>query len=269
MSDQSPRRLSRDTTERLLRGEGDPAHAALAGLLAAAAAPARGSELPGEEHALSAFRKAWSAPIDTPVTTPRRKSMLNATVAKLLTAKGIAIGLAACTGAGAVGVTVAASTGTLPDPIANALGVAKQHVPTPPAVPTPAISTPALPAPGLPNYEQLAKLCDKFMTDEAQGGAGGAGAADLRSKNFAALVTAAGGGNSAQVKEYCLKLVHSVPSGAPSAPNGVPSGVPSGLPHGGLPSGLPTGLPTGKPTWKPSWPPHPTPSLPINVQPHS
>lgn len=265
MSDQSPRRLSRDTTERLLRGEGDPAHAALAGLLAAAAAPARGGEVPGEEHALSAFRKAWSSPIDIPVTTPRRKPMLNATVAKLLTAKGIAIGLAACTGAGAVGVTVAASTGTLPDPIATALGVAKKHVPAPPTVPVPAISTPALPNPALPNYEQLVQLCDKFMTDEVQGGAGGGGEADLRSKNFAALVTAAGGGDSSQVKEYCLKLVHSVPSGAPSAPNGVPSGVPSGLPHGGLPSGLPTSLP--KPTWKPSWPPHPTPSLPLNVQP--
>lgn len=192
--------------------------------------------------------------------------MLKATVAKLLTAKGIAVGLAACTAAGGVGVTVAASTGTLPDPVANTLGVATSHVPTLPAVPTPALSTPALsmpalPTPGMPAFEQLSKLCDKFMTDEVQGGAAGGGAGDLRTKQFTALVQAAGSGDSSQVKEYCLKLVHNVPTGTPSVPGGVPTSAP------GVPTGLPTSLPSTLPTWRPSLPPHPTPTLPLNLHP--
>lgn len=248
MSNHRPRRLSRDTTERLLRGEGDPAREALAGLLAVAAAPASDGELPGEESALAAFREARFAP----VTTPRRTSVLKATLAKVLTAK-----VAACVIAGTAcgGVAVAASTGTLPDPVAGVLGV-KKHVPEPPKVPTPAVSTPGLPQLPASPAGSLTKLCERFLTDS--GKSAGAGEGDLRTKQFAELMQAVGG-HVEQVKPYCLKLVHDVATASPVPTPSIPAsgGVPSGGPHSGLPTSLPS-LPV--PTWRPTLPAHPSPT---------
>lgn len=107
MSSQRTRRIDRDTAEKLLCGV--PAGAGpLADLLAAAAAPALAVEHAGEQAALAAFRAARLSP----ATEPRRRSMIQTALAKLLTVKVMAATVVASTALG--GVALAASTGTLP-----------------------------------------------------------------------------------------------------------------------------------------------------------
>ncbi|WP_354641294.1 hypothetical protein [Kitasatospora camelliae] len=116
MSKNRSRRIDRATAEQLLSGaevgsEAGPApltgHAALAGLLAAAAAPAADGELPGEREAVAAFREARR----TPVPQPRRRTMADTAMARAFSAKAL-VAAFAVTAVG--GVAVAAGTGSLP-----------------------------------------------------------------------------------------------------------------------------------------------------------
>src|SRR2546425_473933 len=72
-----------------------------------AAAPARASELAGEQEAVAAFRVARL----TPATQLRRPSMIKTGTAKLLTLK---IALAAAGALAAGGLALAAGTGHIP-----------------------------------------------------------------------------------------------------------------------------------------------------------
>ena len=115
-------RISRSAAELLLDGHAgsDPDH--LARVLAAAAAPARDSELAGEQMAVAAFESNRLVPLATP--QKEHKTML----AKLLTAKVILTSMAAL---GTGGVALAASTGALPG-----TGSATVNTSQPAAVPT-------------------------------------------------------------------------------------------------------------------------------------
>ncbi|MER5862160.1 hypothetical protein [Kitasatospora sp. NPDC002040] len=125
MSTNRSRRIDRAAAEHLLAGApADPSagqdrlagrtvptdHAALAGLIASAAAPAvDGGELPGEQAALTAFRTVR----DQPAAAPRRRTAMAATAtarARAFSAKAL---LAACAATALGGVAFAASTGGL------------------------------------------------------------------------------------------------------------------------------------------------------------
>jgi hypothetical protein len=107
------RRVDRRTVERMLDGgpfDAADRHPPLAGLLVAAAAPGRPIELAFEQACVAGFRAAYLAP----VPRTRRLSMIKTAALKLLTVK-VAIAAFATTAAG--GVALAASTGTLPNPL--------------------------------------------------------------------------------------------------------------------------------------------------------
>ncbi|MDY0812198.1 hypothetical protein [Kitasatospora purpeofusca] len=143
MSTNRPRRIDRDTAEQLLTGAvggpsagpgasltgpdgstgrtGSPRSEAgpgdrVARVLAAAAAPATGGELAGEEAALVAFREARLASAAVPAAPApvRRRSMATATLTRAFSTKAAAVVLGA-TALG--GVAVAAGTGNLPVPL--------------------------------------------------------------------------------------------------------------------------------------------------------
>jgi hypothetical protein len=114
MSTHNPSRIDLRTAEHLLSaapmGKRD-GHPPLAALLAAAAVPGRPDELTSEQATVVAFR---TAPLD-PVSRTRRLSAVKTAVMKILTVKAVAV-LAATT---ASGMALAASTGTLPNPLAQ------------------------------------------------------------------------------------------------------------------------------------------------------
>lgn len=105
---EDPDRIDTVTAERLLRRAGAVAPVEsqpVADLFAAAAVPARPSELTGEEAAVQAFRDAHLAP----ESTPRRRSALRGILVKASAFAAVAV-------IGGGGVAVAAGTGHLPDP---------------------------------------------------------------------------------------------------------------------------------------------------------
>jgi hypothetical protein len=114
MSTQQPRRIDRRTAEHLL-GQAPMGirngHPPLAALLPAAAVPGRADELASEQASVAAFRAAHLSP----APQPGRLRMIKATVMKLLTVKVLAIGAATAVG----GVALAATTSTLPNPLAK------------------------------------------------------------------------------------------------------------------------------------------------------
>ncbi|MEU9131744.1 hypothetical protein AB0D08_27140 [Kitasatospora sp. NPDC048540] len=149
MSTNRSRRIDRETAEQLLAGAGaDPeagraavtGHPALAGLLAAAAAPAADGEAAGERQALAAFREArltsaaatGSARPTSTADRPRRRTMADTALARAFSAKALAAAFAV-TALG--GVAVAAGTGSLPPALGGA-----------PAPVRPPVSAPAVPA---------------------------------------------------------------------------------------------------------------------------
>ncbi|WP_439380998.1 hypothetical protein [Amycolatopsis lexingtonensis] len=129
MSKHEGRRLDRHTAEQLLRGAPADAPDALAGLLAAAAAPPRDGELGGEPAAMTAFLEA-AQHVNAP--QPRSPSMIKSISAKLLTAKVAAVVAALFAAAG--GVAAAAVTGALPLPGSDAPAApsASTHAQPPP-----------------------------------------------------------------------------------------------------------------------------------------
>jgi hypothetical protein len=97
-------KISRSTAEQLLDGHAAPDLDQLTRVLSAAAAPARDSELAGEQMAVAAFEANRLVPFATP--QKERKSML----AKLLTAKVIVASMATL----ATGGVALAASGALP-----------------------------------------------------------------------------------------------------------------------------------------------------------
>jgi hypothetical protein len=246
MSKHPGRRIDRHTAEQLLRRAPVDAPDALAGLLAAAAAPPRDGEPGGEQAAVTAFLEAAQ---HTRVPRPRSPSMIKSRWAKLLTAK-VAAAAAAIFAVGGV----AAATGVLPLPAggsAPALSTAG-HARPPAGSSTASTTTRARgesrtadrPSPS------LAGLCHAYRAgDVAEHGKA------LESPAFAALITAAGG--KSKVDGYCGALLDDEASrpvhttGSPGTPAG-PGNSDSGKEH---PTGPAVTHPTGPPDTHPSGPP--------------
>lgn len=249
MSKHEGRRLDRRTAEQLLRGAPADAPDALAGLLAAAAAPPRDGELGGEPAAMTAFFEAVQH-VNAP--QPRSPSMIKSISAKLLTAKVAAV-VAALFAAG--GVAAAAVTGALPLPGSDAPAApsASTHA-QPPAGASDAATTHA-PAGTRPSDHpspspspSLVGLCHAYSAgDKAEHGKA------LESPAFAELIAAAGGKSGVDgycdtvLKDEASKPVHTTASpGAPADPGNSDSGKD----HATVPT-----HPTGAPETHPSGPP--------------
>jgi hypothetical protein len=241
MSMYRTRRISARTAEDLLTGAGAQ-HQRLAKVLRAVAGPAQPGELAGRHDALAAFGRARLRP--DPLQ--RRQSMLKTAVVKLLTVKAVAV---AALAVGTGGVALAASTGTLPNPLGNhptPAASAGQSDSSHGSAASPHPSGSADPSPS------LVGLCHAYTA-----GAASAQGKALDSPAFRALLTAAGGKDN--VDSYCTNLLGTTakhPTGSPSAhrsgpPSSQPTGDPSGHPTGN-PSGHPTGNPSGHPTGNPS-----------------
>lgn len=229
MSTHRRRRLDRGTAEELLRGRPAGPLAggeALAGLLAAAAGPARDSELAGEEQAVTAFRVAAH---HIPATQPRRSSMIS----KLLTLK---LALAAVLATAGGGVALAAATGNLPNggstPAAQSSASA-------------AASARSTDHPAASPSPSLHGLCVAYT----HGVATSKGKA-LDNPAFTALINAAGGKDNVAAfckTELASKNKASAASHAPAQPaashaTGQPTDHPTGAPAS-HPTGRPTSVP--------------------------
>ncbi|MFD9123833.1 hypothetical protein [Kitasatospora sp. NPDC059571] len=251
MSKNRSRRIDRDTAELLLGGgpvgsEAGPAtltgHAALAGLLAAAAAPAEDGELPGEREAVAAFREARR----NPALHTGRATMADHARRRAFTVKALVAAFAVT----AIGsVAVAAGTGNLP----RALGGGGTAERTPPAATgtpdasaahggstasgrpsgsgtdhtdagghpsAPAGSGTASPGTGAAAVPELSRLCTTYLDRLAAGGKRHELLADVR---LAPLVAAAGG--AGKVDQYCAALAAPSPSAThgPGKPEPTPT----------------------------------------------
>ncbi|MEV8093638.1 hypothetical protein [Kitasatospora sp. NPDC085879] len=256
MSKNRSRRIDRDTAEQLLGGtavgsEAGPAsltgHAALAGLLAAAAAPPADGALPGEDQAVAAFREARR----TPAPHPGRASMADHARRRTFTLKAL-VAAFAVTAVG--GVAVAAGTGNLP----QALGGSPSHGHGPTAAATapsdgasatrtgrgttsanpaspstagrtdgavsPSAGRPSSPASALP---EVAALCQVWADHSA---AGEKQRELLAEPRMAPLLAAAGG--AAKVERFCKSVrgATASPSTTPGADRGDGDQTPSPTP---------------------------------------
>jgi hypothetical protein len=241
-------RMDRATAERFLRGD-RPAqgsgHPRLTGLLTAASAPAQPAELAGEPAAMAAFAAARH-----PTTSrARRPSMIQLTLARLLTLKVAAVAVAV---AGVGGVALAANAGVLPAPISSHLpGAHGGKVPHPAAT---ASGTPrsngAAAAPG------LAALCREFDSRGDQAHRSRA----LEEQHFAELVRQAGKKDNDHVQRFCTRFKpfgspSDRPSGTAQPGSGDRPGAHPGTPPGGVQGDQPGGRPganTGSPDDRPS-----------------
>jgi hypothetical protein len=231
--------LDRATADGLLRGDLAVRRRAgrLGEHLAAAAAPAHPSELAGLPAALAAFQAAGRSPaIDR-----RRTSVIKTWLTKLLTVKAAA--LLAVTAAG--GVALAATTGTIPNPLSHPSGVTSSEDAHANGRPSTAPTHPAKGGSAAPS-PSLVGLCHAFTA-----GAGSDHGKALESPAFTALITAAGG--KEKVEAFCKTVLAAPSSDHPGNANH-PSGHPSDNPgkDGGHPTGLPSGHPTGPPSIHPS-----------------
>jgi len=229
-------RMDRATAEQFLQGDRatpSSGHPRLAELLSAASAPAHPAELAGESAVMAAFTAARHSP-PSPV---RRPSMIQLTLAKLLTVKVAAVA-AGVAFAGVGGVALAASTGVLPAPISSHLPGAHTS-----RSPHPQPSGSALPRPsGSAAEVNLAALCREFVRQ-------------------------AGKKDRDRVEKFCARFR---PSGSPGAhpsgsatpsgdagpgaqPSTRPSEDPSLRPGGetGYPGDRPSALPSGSAVPKP------------------
>ncbi|MFF1412355.1 hypothetical protein ACFVX6_21725 [Streptomyces sp. NPDC058289] len=309
MSTHRSRRIDRATAEQLLAGARSRAsstqgasdmpeltessgalggHEALAGLLAAAAAPAGKNELSGEQDALAMFRAARLAPAAdpsaapsatraatpaagsaagsaaaAPAPTPRKRPLR--TPAALLGAKVAAAALAAALG----GVAVAAGTGSLP----TALGGAPERE-RPAASPTPGTRVADAPSPGASGRSSpavpadLAELCRAFTRTP-----GRRPEEVLAEQRFAPLVAAAGGRSA--VPGYCAPVRDGGPEPTDSAPAAAaPTAPPTRNPRAATPTHPGKHEPSRRPVTpgpsagqhgpgtRPPGPPSPVPSPP-------
>ncbi|HEX6967427.1 MAG TPA: hypothetical protein VF174_01170 [Micromonosporaceae bacterium] len=228
-------RIDRKAAEQLLSRDPAAWHTSgrLAGLLAAATAPAHEDELAGESAAVAAFRAAAHL---GPVASAGRPSMLKLALAKLLTLKA-AGAVAATTVVG--GVALAAGTGNLPD----GLPFSEQ---------TPAVERSQQPDKGRPSDRpdatpspSLVGLCRAYA-------AGANKEAVLANPAFSVLVDAAGGAEN--VDDYCATLPEPA-DGKGNRPSAVPTDRPGPDNHPtGAPGERPTGAPDARPTVVPGAP---------------
>ena len=250
MSKRRSERIDRRTAERLLRGAPVDVPDALAGLLAAAAAPPRDGELGGEPAVLAAFEAARHVPIPP----PRSPSMIKLTFAKLLTAK-VAAAAAAIFAVG--GVATAAATGALPLP-AGGSAPATSTSSHPAATGSPSTRVAAHTPAGDTRAEHepspspsLTGLCHAYTAgNKAEHGKA------LDNPAFTALIQAAG--DKTKVDGYCTTLVKDEPA-KPVHPSDSPepTAAPgqSGDDHGtdaDHPSGAPSTHPSGPSTTHPT-----------------
>ncbi|XVQ13176.1 hypothetical protein ACQP1W_11730 [Spirillospora sp. CA-255316] len=195
--------LDRDAAERLLDGgPGDPRNGsgALAGVLAAASAPARDGELAGEDLAVSAFRVAAARRS----ATPRRRGFA---FARLVPVKIAAVALATATAASGM-VLVGGIMGLPVGPLSS------EPDSPPPSIPLDGTKSSARPddpgprtrsgsaSPKAPSRPALVNLCRVYMATEPS-----KRAQQLAKPSLRVLVDAAGGVN--RVQEYCAALAPS------------------------------------------------------------
>lgn len=233
-------RIDRDTAERLLSGAAvHPGHHhdRLARLIAAAGAPPDSGETPGDQAAMDAFR---AARLDL-AHSPRRPSVIETALAKLLTLKIAAAAVVAATATG--GVALAASTGVLPNPLGgDTPRVEQSQHPTG----RPSTTTGQQDAAGTPS-PSLIGLCRAYAA-----GAGDNDGKALENPAFEALIAAAG--DRDKVDRYCDTALtadtHGRPAGTPATerrPGGgtAPDSSPGGTPPapGTVPSTMPTRAP--------------------------
>ncbi|WP_433121281.1 RNA polymerase sigma factor [Micromonospora sp. CA-246542] len=219
----------------------------LARLLAAAAGPARPTEMAGEEAALSAFRAARAVPTPAVARRPRRLRLTTGAVAW--------IGALAATATAGVAFA-AAGLEKAPEPPpapSSAPPTASAHVTTGSVAPSG--STP----PGRPSLSgsppigaspngQVHGLCQAWQAKNPE-----QREKALRTPAFERLVTAAGGIGA--VEEYCQRLVpETKPSPSPPSPSPVPSAPARPTPPA-EPS--PAATPPGQAKIKPSHPADP------------
>ncbi len=226
------RRLRTYTAEQLLRGRPvgplasrDANRDALTDLITAAAAPARASELGGEQEAVAAFRVARL----TPATQLRRPSMIKTGMAKLLTLK---IALAAAGALAAGGVALTAGTGHIPSQFGgtSANSHASTHASTHSDAARPAAHPNASPSPSLRG------LCSAYTA-----GVSTSHGKALDNPAFTALITAAGGKDN--VAKFCAAMLGSKPGQSHAThPTGPPATHPAG-PPATHPAGKPTSQP--------------------------
>jgi hypothetical protein len=201
------RRIGRAEAEQLLTGRptvGD--RSALAGLLAAAAAPARPDELAGEQAIRSAFARAQLSPDPAPVAVPerRRHAFRFGGMATVKVAAAVAALIAG-------GTAFAAETGNLPDAaqrrahdLFSAWGVPAPESAGPSAglasvSPSASPSAGRSPSPDASTSTLLA-LCRVWDAAERDPQAKALAADELR-----ALLTAAGGAQS--IPKFCAGLL--------------------------------------------------------------
>lgn len=217
--------------DHLLAGGSTAPEQQLAGLLAAAAAPARAEELAGEQDVMVAFRQARLA--DSPA--PRRQSMIKLALAKLLTVK-VAAAAAAATVAGGAAL---AATGNMPGPLGE-LGSAELR-------PAPAESAADRAGEGAGGLGQaspspsLEGLCQAYLAEvgEDRGRA-------LESPAFHVLITKAGGAD--EVDAFCVELVPERPGDVPRVePSTVPTDLPTVAPSRPAEPGPPGIIPPPRP----------------------
>jgi hypothetical protein len=232
--------MDRATAEQFLQGDratpgsGQPR---LAELLSAANAPAHTAELAGESAAMAAFTAARH----TPPSPARRPSMIQLTLAKLLTVKVAAIA-AGVAFAGVGGVALAASTGVLPAPISSHLPGAHTG-----KSPHPEPSGSALPRPsGSAAEANLAALCREF---DGRGDRAHRSRA-LEEQHFGELVRQAGKKDHDRVEKFCARFK---PSGSPGAyPSGSALPTGSAVPEGDAgPGAHPSTRPSEDPSLRP------------------
>ncbi|MBQ0904983.1 hypothetical protein [Micromonospora sp. U21] len=247
MSAHRPYGVDRDTAERLLGGDiVDPQAGpnALVRFLTATRATAQPGEWTGEEAAMDAFRAAHLGL----VLQPRRRSMLETALAKLLTLK--VAGAAAVAVVATGGVALASANGVMPNPMNdNATVRPSPHATGKPSEQAGKSSAEekgaASPSPS------LVGLCRAYKA-----GAGDNPGKALENPAFTALITTAG--DKEKVAAYCDTLLaqkdaKNAPSARPtkarpSHPAGKPDTVPTSVPSKPAGGAHPTAAPTARPT---------------------
>ncbi len=237
MSTHRPSRLDRATAEALLRDDPGARHHAgrLGDVLAASAAPGHPGELAGYPAALAAYHAAGT----DPVLPQRRTSVIRTWLTKVLTVKATA--LLAVTAAG--GMALAATTGTLPNPLNHSTTTSTSHSPDHPTPSTHHTDSPGADGSAHPS-PNLIGLCHAYTAGTAT-----TNGKALDNPAFTALVTAAGGKNN--IDTFCKNTLASAtpdashPSNNPTThPGNGPSDHPDPSDHpGGKPSEHPSHSP--------------------------
>ncbi|MGI8334717.1 hypothetical protein ACRYCC_32600 [Actinomadura scrupuli] len=243
MSEHRPRKIDRETAERLLRGGSalpPDGSEALAGLLAAAAAPAQAGELAGESAALAAF---WET--SRSASSSQVRPGFRSTVARFLTVKAAAAAVALTAFGGAA---LAAGAGALPAPLTDSDPAAHRqsaHRTSKPAAPIAPLVSPhpvgspeptqtAAPAPN------MAKLCSSYLSRLRRIGFHDNSGSVRRlagEPRYAALVKAAGG--EQKITAHCLTVLRQLRGGQQNRWPTLPPGFPTKMPS----------WPTGQPSW--------------------